>query len=212
MRYKLGRWRYAMHWRFRVTAWMHWNGKRYASRIAGRMRWLVFANGPSRPRWRFRGMRLDPPEPPYADFHYAPATPSVSAATNTVSFQEHAFDLGPRPFPIIDYAWEFGDPASGAANSSDVQDPVHTFVTPGAYPVTLTVTDEDGMTDSDTQIVTVAHRSAGSALHCLREGCITTAAPRGRAALLQPGGSEVRGTAALHPVDGDVRPLAAGER
>ena len=156
LRYRLGRWRYVMHWNFRVTAWVHWNGKRYAKRIAGRMRGS-FANGESKPRWRFIGRRLDPPEPPLAAFDYEPPNPSVGAATNTVSFDERSYDRGPGVHgKIVSYAWDFGDPFSGAANTSAQRSASHTFALPGVYSVTLTVTDDDGMADSMTRNLTVA--------------------------------------------------------
>ena len=44
---------------------------------------------------------------------------------------------------ITDYRWDFGDGGSG----SGMRTP-HTFDAPGTYPVTLTVTDTDGVTDS----------------------------------------------------------------
>ncbi|TAL54655.1 MAG: PKD domain-containing protein, partial [Nanoarchaeota archaeon] len=47
---------------------------------------------------------------------------------------------GDGPFTFY---WDFGD-----ASTSNDQNPIHTFTSPGAYPVSLTVTDFDG--DSDT--------------------------------------------------------------
>jgi len=38
------------------------------------------------------------------------------------------------------YLWDFGDPSSGANNTSTSQNPVHTFVNSGSYSVKLTVT------------------------------------------------------------------------
>ena len=38
------------------------------------------------------------------------------------------------------YLWEFGDAASGAANTSTAANPVHNYATPGAYNVCLTIT------------------------------------------------------------------------
>ncbi len=51
---------------------------------------------------------------------------------------------------IISYAWDFGD-----GNSSAAQNPSHSFTLEGTYDVSLTVTDNDGATDTDVQSVTV---------------------------------------------------------
>ena len=58
---------------------------------------------------------------------------------------------------IASYAWDFGDPASGAANLSTAEDPTHTYTVsqPTDFTVTLTVTDNAGGTDVETQTVRV---------------------------------------------------------
>ena len=38
---------------------------------------------------------------------------------------------------VLSWAWDFGDPASGANNTSALQNPTHTFSGPGSYTVTL---------------------------------------------------------------------------
>ncbi len=45
---------------------------------------------------------------------------------------------------ILGWEWDFDDPASGAANTSFLQNPQHAFTTAGTYAVTLTVTDQSG--------------------------------------------------------------------
>jgi PKD repeat protein len=45
---------------------------------------------------------------------------------------------------ITGYAWDFGDPASGGANTSALSNASHTYTEPGTYPVTLTVTSTNG--------------------------------------------------------------------
>ena len=48
------------------------------------------------------------------------------------------------------WAWNFGDPASGANNTSALQNPTHTFAAPGTYSVSLQVTTDKGCTKSFT--------------------------------------------------------------
>jgi PKD repeat protein len=52
------------------------------------------------------------------------------------------------------YVWNFGDPASGAANASTATNPNHTYATDGTYTVTLTATNACGSTTT-TQVITV---------------------------------------------------------
>lgn len=59
----------------------------------------------------------------------------------------------------LTYSWNFGDPASGAQNTSSLVNPVHSFVSYGTgsqnYTVTLVVTNSAGCTNSITQTVTI---------------------------------------------------------
>src|SRR5262249_23923849 len=43
---------------------------------------------------------------------------------------------------IVAWSWNFGDPASGAANASAVRNPQHLYTAFGTYHVTMTVTDD----------------------------------------------------------------------
>ena len=45
---------------------------------------------------------------------------------------------------ITSWEWNFDDPASGAENTSMLQNPQHAFTASGNYTVTLTVTDQSG--------------------------------------------------------------------
>lgn len=53
---------------------------------------------------------------------------------------------------IASWSWDFGD---GTAKGTD-QNPVHTYTADGQYPVTLTVTDNDGATNSIEATLTVS--------------------------------------------------------
>ncbi len=57
---------------------------------------------------------------------------------------------------IANRLWNFGDPASGSANSSSLVNPSHTYSLAGTYTVKLIVTTAIGCSDTTTQVVTVA--------------------------------------------------------
>jgi PKD repeat protein len=59
---------------------------------------------------------------------------------------------------IISWSWEFGD-----GDTSTDQNPTHTYDTPGAYNVTLTVTDSHGCSDTKTTTVTVYAKPTATA-------------------------------------------------
>ncbi len=56
---------------------------------------------------------------------------------------------------ITGYAWDFGDPASGAANTSSLQNPSHIFFSSGSYVVTLTITSSNGCMHTTTSTTSI---------------------------------------------------------
>ncbi|MCO6475032.1 MAG: PKD domain-containing protein, partial [Phaeodactylibacter sp.] len=56
---------------------------------------------------------------------------------------------------ITAWAWDFGDPASGAGNTAAAANPTHTFATPGLYTVSLEVASSEGCTASITKEIEV---------------------------------------------------------
>ena len=74
-------------------------------------------------------------EAPQADFN-------VAVAGLNVSFIDASVDDG----SITSWMWDFGD-----GESSTLQNPSHAYEAPGEYVVSLTVTDDDGLTDSESQ-------------------------------------------------------------
>ena len=83
-------------------------------------------------------------------------------------------DLG--GIPIASYSWNFGDPASGANNTSTAQNPTHTYSTFGTYPVTLSVVTNSGCGGDTTINLTFGVKPALN-YPALSAVCINTTAP-----------------------------------
>ena len=64
-----------------------------------------------------------------------------TCVTRTITFTDNS---APNVGTITNWNWNFGDPASGASNTSTLQNPTHVFGTAGTYNVTLTVTNSEG--------------------------------------------------------------------
>ena len=58
--------------------------------------------------------------------------------------------------PITSYSWNFGDPGSGANNTSVLANPSHSYAVAGKYTVSLTVTTSNGCTLTQTKIEYIA--------------------------------------------------------
>jgi PKD repeat protein len=97
-----------------------------------------------------------------------PNTPPTAGFTHTCTaatcrFTSTSTDVAPGT--IATYAWDFGDGAT-----ADVANPSRSYalVNPTDFTVTLTVTDNEGATDVETQTITVAPPPPGA------EGCTTS--------------------------------------
>ncbi len=64
-----------------------------------------------------------------------------SCETRTISFTDASLA---NAGTLNDWRWNFGDPGSGAANTSSLQNPAHTFATAGSYIISLVVTSDKG--------------------------------------------------------------------
>lgn len=98
---------------------------------------VVAANGCSHSRTRTITIFTTPA----ADFNV------TSVCVNQVA----SFQNTSSQFPgnnITTRAWNFGDPASGANNTSTLNNPTHTFSTPGSYNVRLIIQSQNGCPDT----------------------------------------------------------------
>ncbi len=84
-------------------------------------------------------------KPPVANFFYAPQ----SVQTGHSVFFNGSSSMDPDGF-IINYSWNFGDGTLGFGEF-----PSHVYNNPGSYTVTLTVTDNSGLTGTTSQSVFV---------------------------------------------------------
>lgn len=97
-----------------------------------------------------------------------PNTSPTAGFTHTCSAANCSFtstSIDAAPGTIATYAWDFGDGATAAAVN-----PSHSYavVNPRNFTVTLTVTDNEGATDVETQTVAVSPPPPGA------EGCTTS--------------------------------------
>jgi len=82
---------------------------------------------------------------PEADFTYTVTNDSIAPATVTFNNQSKNAST---------YLWDFGDSGS-ASNTSTDQNPMHTYSTPGTYNVTLTATNEQNVSDTQTYPIVI---------------------------------------------------------
>ncbi|MEN8223953.1 MAG: PKD domain-containing protein [Bacteroidota bacterium] len=82
----------------------------------------------------------DPTVTPTADFS---GTPPSGFPPHGVTFNDLSF---PNGGVLTSWSWDFGD-----GNISNLQNPMHTYITSGVYTVSLTVTTASGGTDTETK-------------------------------------------------------------
>ena len=88
--------------------------------------------------------------------------PAISFDLPTISCENTALPFSAiAPTDVTEVAWDFGDPASGEANSATKFDTHHSFGATGIYSVTLAATNIYGCTADFTDDVTVTPNTLG---------------------------------------------------
>jgi PKD repeat protein len=113
--------------------------------------------GPSHDAAGYTGAAAPLPTPPAATFQVA-----VPPGSDTATFADTSTP-GAGAAPVVGRLWTFDDPASGPANAATTSPVAHTFAAPGAYQVTLTIIDANGLTASSAQEVVVPGVQASKA-------------------------------------------------
>jgi len=86
---------------------------------------------------------------PVAAFDY-----SGTCSESPVSFIDLSQENGGGE--IVEWQWDFGDPASGTSNTSNLQNPIHNFSAPGDFDVTLIINNINGCSDTVMNTITVS--------------------------------------------------------
>jgi PKD repeat protein len=90
---------------------------------------------------------------PAASFTYSPSSPRSG---DDISFSSTSTDDG----ALTQLQWEFDD-----GNSAAESDVTHSYPIPGVYTVRLTVTDDESLTDTAQQTITVENREPSADFH-----------------------------------------------
>jgi len=93
-----------------------------------------------------RPINVAEPAHPEAEFTFTPVSPT---RVDVVRFADES--SSPRG-DLLRWHWEFGD-----GNTSTLQNPTHRYTRKGTFTVRLTVTDDDGATDTTTRTITVVN-------------------------------------------------------
>jgi PKD repeat protein len=99
-----------------------------------------------------RPVLVSPPDPPIADFVWAPASPTPN---QTILFDASSSLLGwngTHDVPIVSYSWNFSDGNVTTVPSATI---THAYGAAANYTVTLTITDANGLQSNKTQVVNV---------------------------------------------------------
>jgi PKD repeat protein len=111
---------------------------------------IYLSSGGEQPQLYFRSgfdnimVQFEDYEPPTALFFFKPLNPTTK---DIINFNDESYDSDGR---IVSWWWDFGN-----GYYSDLQNPVFQYYKGGIYTISLTVTDDDGATDTIEREITV---------------------------------------------------------
>ena len=150
-----GRVRARVEDRFQITRRVRRAGRRLAANLGGRATITGSCGGrESRLVVRWSAERSDLPEPPTPSFSSGPDPVSLSVDGGVATFEDTSAD-DIDGGTIVSWEWDFGDPASGAANTASGREASHRYAAVGTFTVSLTVTDDDGLSATVRDVVNV---------------------------------------------------------
>jgi gliding motility-associated-like protein len=105
---------------------------------------------------------------PVADF----SLPNVCMPVGAAQFNDLSTISDNTQLPFT-YLWNFGDPASGAANTSTSAPGIHYYSSVGTYNVSLTVTSNKGCYDDSVKVLSSVFARPIAAVNSNSEVCVT---------------------------------------
>ncbi len=136
--------------RFVVSRTVTRAGRRLAANLSGRARITgTCAGAPAQLVVDWTAERADLPERPTAGFTLGPDPVSLTADAGLVAFSDTSLD-DLDGGEVVAWRWDFGDGTTGEGRTVE-----HRYAAIGTFRVKLTVTDDDGLTSSVSDVVTV---------------------------------------------------------
>jgi hypothetical protein len=136
--------------RFVVSRAVRRAGRRFAANLAGRARITGTCGGaPAQLVVDWTAERTDLPERPTAGFTLGPDPVSLTLDGGVVRFSDTSVD-DLDGGEIVGWSWDFGDGTTGEGRTVE-----HRYAALGTFRVRLTVMDDDGLSASVSDVVTV---------------------------------------------------------